>query len=159
MLSTLPEWLLSKFSTRQVDSFLGSWSTWLTHRECSSYHTLMLLGMSFQTFRDCLWVCYIVSCYTWLLVPEFQASQAFGFSSAIAFPQGFSIIFDFDKNALHIFNSVIDKTVEQDEVRDMESPPNNGIISFLSVVFIWLLWVFLVAASGVFHLSCGMRDL
>ena len=72
-----------------------------------------------------------MSCYTWLLVPEFQASQAFGFSSAIAFPQGFSIIFDFDKNALHIFNSVIDKTVEQDEVRDMESPPNNGIISEL----------------------------
>lgn len=45
------------------------------------------------------------------------------------FPSEFPIIFDFDKNAFCIFNSVVDKMVEQDEVRDMESPPDNGIIS------------------------------
>ena len=123
-------------------------------------------GMNFQTFRDCLWVCYIVLLYlapcSWI-----SSFSSIWFQQWIAFPQGFSIIFDFDKNALHIFNSAIDKMVEQDEVRDMESPPNNGIIPF----FIYCIYLFgcsgsslqqvessiFIVACGIF--SCCMRNL
>lgn len=67
--------------------------------------------------------------FTLLYLSHYSRTSRFLSNHCDHFPSEFYIIFDFVKNSLCIFNSVIDKVVEQDESIDTANPANNVMIS------------------------------